>query len=835
MGNVMPFSEETKDNNPVMARLELIDIHKYFDINHVLQGVSTKIHPGEIIGLVGPNGAGKSTLMRIITGVFTPDSGKLMFNGQEIALEGFNPLVARQLGISCAYQELSLCSNLSVYENFAVSNIKHNFTSFFSREKWKEKNKNIARELLESVFPKNNININSAIEDLTLAQKQVIEITRAMSLENLKILILDEPTSSLSNDRIDQLHSAIRRLAETGVSIYYISHKLDEVKRITNRIVILKNGLNTWEGSADTITAEELVTKLGGTITACEIEHCEINNAEKVVEIKDFTTRQLKNINMYLKEGEIVGLAGLAGSGQKYILDEIFKAGRKHRHSNIEVNRSVSYISGDRQNEGIFNLFSVADNILISSLKQVSRWGLISKDKSKRLADHWYEKLNFKATSVDAPITDLSGGNQQKALIARGIASQSDILLLDDPTRGVDIETKQNIYALLREARKDCKTILWHSTEDLEMEECDRVYVIGNGAIIKELTGSDVKVEHIVGTSFQDKNKTAGQQVSAKQKSKNHLGSSMGKMMNSRSTIPIFLFIVLFLLNGGLNPNSMSYSGLNFLFSSATPMALAAIAQMFLVMAGDIDFGLGYAIGMVNVLCATFLAQNFILGLAVCVAFIVCYTLMGVLIHVRKIPAIIVTLGASFIWLGIALIVQPDPGGSCPAWLTQFYQFQMPVVPFPLVFCIIAAVIPLLIIKFSKYGMVLRGIGNNPKAISMLGWSYFKAHIAIYALAAVFIVLAGLSVTAISNGSDANASNSYTLSAVAIIIIGGCKFSGGVGEPIGVVVSTLAIMKISSLLSSLSVDSRYQTAVIGIILIIALALRLLTRKKAAAI
>jgi len=826
----MLHSVDPSENADLAApQLELTDIQKYFGVTHVLKGVTIKIQPGEIIGLIGPNGAGKSTLMQIITGVYAPTSGTIKMNGEEIPLKEYNPLMARNNGISCAYQELSMCTNLSVYENFGVYSIGHTVANFFKKENWKDTCRKMSRQLLDSIFPENNINVNSAVENLTLAQQQMVEITRAISFENLKILILDEPTSSISVDRINQLHKAIKKLSENGVSVFYITHKLDEVKRITDKIFILKGGINTWEGLASETTEEELVKNLGGTILKDEREKMQaVSDTEKIVEVTGLTAGHLNNVNMYLKEGEIVGLAGLAGSGQKELLNELFRAGLGHKSPSMKVNRSIAYLSGDRQTEGIFHLNNIADNILVSSLNQVTKWGLISRSRSAKLAGQWYDKLKFQANGIYTPITALSGGNQQKALIARGVASQSDILLLDDPTRGVDIETKQEIYKLLQEARNDGKTVFWHSTEDIEMEECDRVYVMNNRAIVKEFTVDEITVSNIVGAAFQE----TAQQTNASEERNKGFGGRFKNLLGSRSTTPFLFFIVLLVVNGLINHNSLSYTGIEYTIGAAIPLVFAAIAQMFLIMAGDIDFGLGNGVGLINVLCATFFVKSLGLGLLYCLVFVVCYTLMGVLIHVRRIPSIIVTLGASFIWLGIALLIQNTPGGSCPAWLKSFYEFKFPLIPFPIFFCIVAALIPLWIIKYSKYGIILRGIGNNPKAVTRAGWSYFRAHVICYAIASIFIVISGLTATAVSYGSDANAFSAFTVCAVATVIIGGCDFSGGIGEPIGVVAGALVISMISSLLTFLSLDSNYQTALIGVILILALAVRLFTRKRA---
>lgn len=283
-----------------------------------------------------------------------------------------------------------------------------------------------------------------------------------------------------------------------------------------------------------------------------------------------------------------------------------------------------------------------------------------------------------------------------------------------------------------------------------------------------------------------------------------------------------------------MNPNILSYFGVRTLIGSAVPLVFAALGQMFIVVSGDIDMGNGYSIGLVNVLVAVILTANPLMGVISLLLFITAYVLMGALIHVRNIPAIVVTLGAQFIWLGIALVLCPTPGGSCPDWLIGFYKYKMPLVPMPVLIAVTAAAVSWYILYRSKYGMILRGIGNNPTAIERSGWSYLTAKMTNYGLSAVMVILSGMTFTAVCLGADANSAASYCMLSIATVILGGCEMSGGVVEPVGVVVGGIAMSFITALLTSMKVDSNFQTAVTGIILILVLAIKLITHKKEAA-
>ncbi len=795
--------------------LELHGIAKNFGITKALSGIDMEIYSGEVIGLVGPNGSGKSTLMKILTGVLPPTEGQISLEGNEIAK--YSTKEAMDAGISCAYQDLSLCTNLSVYENFALLNMPH---TLLSQPGWRNTKKKEAEELLERYFPGSGINVMKPVSALSLAERQVTEICKTLMMGHLKVLVLDEPTSALSSDRAQQLHRVVRELSDRGVAVIYISHKLEEINIVSDRILVLRNGKISVECDPAEISGDKLVEILGGEIKK-KNEKAQTNQNccdECIVEVSDLRTKSLGNINMSLKKGEILGISGLAGSGQPELLNIIFNANKNSCHNSVRVKGSMSYVSGDRAKEGVFHLWSIKDNILISSLKQIQSGLFLNRQKSTELAQHWYDKLKFKAEGIHSPINSLSGGNQQKALIARGIASGADIIILNDPTSGVDIETKQEIYGLLQEAKASGKSIILYSTEDTEMEICDRAYVMRDGAIAQELVGADVIVSNIIQASFKE--------IKAETKRQESRAGALSAIVGSRMFLPIVTMLIMIAVNAFVNPKVLNYNSVRMILGSALPLVFASLGQMFIVASGDIDMGNGYSIGLVNVLIAVVLTGSPLVGIISLVVFITAYILMGALIHVRNIPAIVVTLGAQFIWLGAALIFSPTPGGFCPHWLSALYKFKLVFIPMPAVIIIIAATATYYILYRSKYGMVLRGIGNNPIAVERSGWSYLTAKMTNYGLSALMVVLAGMSFTAVCGGADANSAAAYCMMSIAVVILGGCKMSGGEVEPIGVAAGAIAMSLITSLLTFIKVGSNYQTAVTGLILILVLAFTL---------
>ena len=813
--------QHKKGQNPYF---KLKDIAKTFGITKALSGVTLDIYAGEVIGLVGPNGAGKSTLMKILTGILPQTDGTIEIEGR--TEEHYNTKLAKKYGVACAYQDLSLCTNLSVYENFALLNVSHKIVD---KPGWRTQAKKNAKELLEKYFPGNGIDVTKPVSKLSLADQQVVEICKTLMTDNLKILILDEPTSALSTDKAGQLHKVVEELSQKGVAVIYISHKLDEIGIVSDRIVILRNGQNVGEFSSKEVTQDDLIGLMGGEKKEKK-EHTAKENiiGENLVEIKGLTTNILNNIDIHIKKGEIVGISGLAGSGQQELLQAIYSA-KSHigtaGKNGVQINSTIAYVSGDRTKEGVFPLWDIRNNILIANLDRVKGKILLNKKECDDSANYWYDKLKFRAEGIESNIMSLSGGNQQKALIARGIASEADIIILNDPTAGVDIGTKQDIYALLDEVKRMGKAVILYSTEDAEIEICDRAYIMHEGAITEELKGEDITVSNIVKASFKKVEKRE------KTEKKNSL---IGRLLTSRIALPLLTMLLIFAANVANNPNMMSYMGLRMKLNSTLPLIFASLGQMFIILSGDCDMGNGYSIALVNVIVGVLLTGNPLVGIVGLLIFIAAYMGMAALIHLRNIPAIVVTLGAQFVWYGIALIICPTPGGKSPELISNILRIQTPVVPLPIIIAVLAGLLCWFILYRSRSGMVMRGIGNNPNSVERSGWNYLTAKMTNYGMAGLMVVLAGMTFTASCNGADANSSVNYCMLSIATVILGGCEMAGGIVEPAGVVIAAIAMNLINSLLTAMKVNSNYQTAIIGLILIAVLAFKFVIHRKEAA-
>ena len=364
-------------------------------------------------------------------------------------------------GLRFVHQELSLCPNLRVFENFSIEQ-----PDVIRGLRWKRLAIDLARTALEEVFPGNRIDPRAKVGALSLSQQQMVEIARAASHPAVRLLILDEPTSSLGSREAAQLRDYIKRRRSEGVSFVFISHRLQESLEVADRIVVMRNGKIVWTGDTSSISQTHLIELLGGKqAEAASKQVTGAGGGDKLVEVSDLRAGILRGVSFSAARGEIVGLAGLEGGGQRQVLRSMFETSRSAGEGTV-VRGRVAFVSGDRAAEGIFPIWSIDENIAVSSLRRLARWGLISAARVSELTSGWFTKLKIRAESGRAPVSSLSGGNQQKVVIARALAAEADVILLDDPTRGVDLGTKADLYQLFRELAAEGRTIIWYSTDD---------------------------------------------------------------------------------------------------------------------------------------------------------------------------------------------------------------------------------------------------------------------------------------------------------------------------------------------------------------------------------
>ncbi|WP_204848161.1 ATP-binding cassette domain-containing protein [Rhodopila globiformis] len=797
----------------VQPVVRLRGIGKSFGPTRANDAIDLAIAPGEVVGLVGANGAGKSTLMRVICGLVQPDEGSFEIAGETIDFTHYSPNAALARGIRIVHQELSLCANLTVTENFML---EEPAPPLAPASGWRSRFRERARRETEEIFPGVGLRLDARVEELRIGQRQVVEISRAAATGNLRLLVLDEPTSSLDAGRSGHLREWVRNGAAKGAAFIFISHKLHEILDVATRVVVMRNGRVVWDGAAERTSVATLVEQMGGHPPAVPAGSAPVarqaeNAAPPLVTVAGVAA------GLNFRAGEIIGLAGLDGNGQRPFLHAVRRAGRRGvAVAGISCAAEPGFVSGDRRGEGVFPLWSVLENIVVGGSVRRNLLGIVSATKERRTVDPLLDRLRIVGSRLDANILELSGGNQQKTLVARALMHGSRILLLDDPTRGVDVETKQEFYRLVREIAAEGALVIWYSTEDAELLECSRVLVFRDGQVTRELRGGEISEEAIVACSFIEPGGAGARGSQA------HAGPSFVSRLVQFA--PAGSLVVLLVAMVALNPETATPFGADLLLSAAVPVVLVALGQMFFIGGSEIDLGIGPFAGLVSVLSATLLvAQPFLGGLAILLALAV-YAAMGLLIELRRMPSIVVTLGASFVWTGCGYMLQPTPGGSSPAWLTAAFNWNVPDLPTSVALIVIAGIVAVLIDR-TRAGVVLRGFGNDARALRQLGWSAAAFAMLRYAIAGCFAAAAGFSLTAINTASDINAGNAYTLLSIAAVVIGGCELLGGSTAPVGVVCGAVTLSLIGALLGLMGISTDYNAAVQGLLLLAILGVR----------
>ncbi|MCK0470494.1 sugar ABC transporter ATP-binding protein [Halalkalibacter sp. APA_J-10(15)] len=486
--------------------LRMDGISKNFPGVRALSNVHFDLNSGEVHAILGENGAGKSTLMKILTGIYEKDEGTITYCGEEVEIT--NMQVAQDLGISIIHQELNLMPDLTVAQNIFIGREPRRKLGLFLDEQ--ELNRNTL-----SLFDQLNLQINpkSFVSELSVAKQQMVEIAKALSFRS-KILIMDEPTAALTNSEIDRLFSIIADLKKQGVGIIYISHRMEELKRITDRVTILRDGTYIDTFQTKGVSIDQLITKMVGRKIDQQLKpNVESRTEEVVLDVRQLCNRELEHVSFHLKKGEIVGFAGLMGAGRTEVARAVFGAdpitsgeiyvkGKKVtiKNPNDAVRHGIGYVSEDRKQLGLMVDMDVKTNIIISSIKHfLYPFGWTKDQDMVETARAVSEQLTIKTPSVHQQVKFLSGGNQQKVVIAKWLTRDCDILIFDEPTRGIDVGAKGEIYKLMNELAKQGKAIIMISSELPEiLRMSHRVIVMCEGRISGELDYENASQEAIM-------------------------------------------------------------------------------------------------------------------------------------------------------------------------------------------------------------------------------------------------------------------------------------------------------------------------------------------------
>ena len=813
--------------------LELKGIRKSFGPVDALKNVSFTALPGEIHAVLGENGAGKSTMIAIAAGVLKPSAGVVTLKGRDVSEEGSRG--RREAGISVAYQHPALAPDLTVYENLLLA-----APALTAAE---------ADDLIDSVAtPQLRMDKSRRVEELTLAQLHVVEIARALATDPA-VLILDEPTEPFQHDDIRKLFSLIKALRARGVAIVYVSHRLHEITELADRISILRDGELVASRPASAFSEADIIGLIAGRPLGQIFPAKSGGGGAPILEVRGLSGAGFANVDLVARAGEIVGLAGVEGEGQREFLralagintqtsGAVTVGGRAVAAHSPAATRAagIGFVPDDRHAEGLFLNLTVRENIGIGVLDQVAQGGLVRRGDEEVLAGDMFRALGIRAPSMETTVSDLSGGNQQKVLFAREISARPKVLLIDEPTKGVDIGARSEIYQRLRRFADEGTAVVIAASDGVELEGlCDRVLVFARGSVSRELTGTDV-----TDTAITEANLTTTAARDAGPAALSGPATGIRKLLTGEHFPALVLALLTLAIAFGTNAaNGYFLTGFNIgqmLFLLAI-LAMLSLAQFSTIVVGGIDLSVGPLAGLVVVI-ASFVIPAGVggVGLAGAMVGIVVFCaafgyLQGVLVTVLRLPAIVVTL-ASFIGLqGVSLILRPRPAGRIDGSLSIVLTKSFLGIPVAM-WLALAVVVVFEIILFRRgAGRQLRAVGSNPLASLRLGVDGGRVVRAAFALAGALTGLGGIMLAAQIGIGSGTTGVDFTLMTITAVVLGGVAVTGGRGSALSVLLGAALVQATTSASSFLAADSAWQYTVVGTITLIGACLFSLARGK----
>ena len=846
--------------------LRLQGITKRYGGVTALANVDFACSLGTIHAVVGENGAGKSSLMKIIAGVVRPDEGQLYLEDQPVQFS--SPAEAARLGIACIFQELSLLPDLSVVDNISIADPPKRFGLIDRRRQ-----RRTAEEVLRQVGCP-DIHPDERVKDLPLSRQQMVEIAKAL-VRNPRLIIMDEATSALTARDVEQLYRIIRELRERGLAVLYISHRMPEISALADICSVFRNGKHIDTFPMASRRTEEIVPMMigrelakaypakidtnGASVTRIGSAHHK-PQAGPLLEIKNLTwSNVLHGISLRLAPGEIVGLGGLDGQGQSELLlalfgvlrgigGEVLIGGRRLaiEHPRQAKARKIGLIPQDRQTQGLLLPMSIDDNLVLAAAPDLSKFGVIDRARERSAIDQAVAKLQIRANDLAAPVRTLSGGNQQKVVIGKWLLKNPRVLLLNDPTRGIDVGTKQELYRLMRELAQTGIGILFYSTDYEELiGMCDRVAVCYGGKFVRELSGPDLNEHNLITASLNLSENTGAAESSSRSLETGRLKMSAWQNLNrfwkrnAGPALSFLVFAIMFILFASQQSNGLSTNVLTSVSNKGAVLAYVAIAQTLVILTGGFDLSVGMVMTMASCLASVVLngspGQTALGALAVLASGLLAGVINAIIVVLGRIQPIIATLATGAIYFGIALWLRPSPGGTVNEDLSNALTYDVGGVP--TTFLLLLATIAFVWWPFrnSILGRNCYALGSSERAAYMSGLAIGRARFAAYSLAGLLAATGGLLLSLISLSGEASASQGgfYTLNSIAAVAIGGTSLFGGSGGIIGSICGALILRTISDLLFVFNAPALWQPLFQGFILLGAVclgALRVLRRK-----
>ena len=783
--------------------LKLTGISKRYPGVQALAEVSFECLPGEIHAVLGENGSGKSTLLGIASGAVVPDSGMIEILGER--LTAADPLLARRLGLATVYQDDSLVRELTVAQNLMLAAV----TPLGDPRGF------AARQLAIHDLP---ISPDAPVGTLTAAERQLLEIVKAL-IGDPKVLLLDEPTSSLDLSDVAKLTAIIRKITAGGTAVVYVSHRLPEILDLADRVTILRDGVEQGTHPIDASLSEDdlIALMVGRSIESGFPPHADIDSATVGFWATGLSGARFANITLHVHRGEVLGFAGAEGNGQREALralgglepatGHVFCDGKRVELGSPAgaLAAGVLSLSADRAQESIFPILGVRENMTVQVLEDFAASGIVSARRERERAQVLVGELGIVTPTLDKPISGLSGGNQQKTVIARSFLYEAKTVLIDEPTQGVDAKARFDIYRAIRARTAEGSACIVNSSDAMELAGlCDRVAVFSRGRIVRVLSGDAVSEENIVSSFLSARDTRVARAVEADKPAAALFWTELRRALAGGSTqwwTPLLFLLVLILIVGGYAATQsdvfLSDVNVRYILLATAPLALVTMAQFNVLMVRGFDVSVGSLMNVTVVLASFVMASGMapamlIPGALLCILVGVAVGLInGSLIRFLGLNPVITTIATLSVLQGVALYLRPSPGGLISEEFTALLKTRIGFMPVFFLVILALAILGDLWLYRTRSGLRLRAVGFREEAAKRNGGHVNTVHLRAYLLSSVIATFAGFFLASEVGSGTPTVGSAYTLPSIAAAVLGGAALSGGRGSFVGAVLGAL--------------------------------------------
>ncbi|AEA24473.1 Monosaccharide-transporting ATPase [Pseudonocardia dioxanivorans CB1190] len=809
--------------------LRIDHVTKTFPGVVALDDVDLTVRAGEVHGIVGENGAGKSTLMAVASGALVPDAGTVSLGGRP--LRAGSTHAAQELGMAIVLQEPALLPDLTVAENMYLGQPPAARPPIGRLRSW-------SRDRLRDWSEEVGIDPDSRIEELEPEKRFIVDIVRALAHEPA-VLVLDEPTEHLAGEDVERLFAAVRERVRDGGAVVYISHRIREVKEIADRISVLRDGCHRGTFDTQSLAERDIVDLIvGRRLDAVFPDKPVLSDAgDPVLRVETLRGRGFEDLTFDVGPGEIVGFAGIEGNGQRDALRAL--AGLGHRTGSVSVDgaqvrrrsAAVAYLTGDRHREGVFPGLTVRETIGLRNLDRFTRLGVVEPRREREFARTAVADLAVKTPSIDTPIESLSGGNQQKALLAGVLRRDPRVLLIDEPTQGVDIGAKSEIYDLLRDSARDRGMgVVVVSSDGIELAGlCDRVLIFSRGHVVEELVGDDISESRITGAAL-----TA---TTHREKDTHRAGPAVRWFAGDTAPMAMVALAVLGLglwtsLTSSFYLTTPSIAGL---LALVAVLGFVALGQTVALMIGAVDLSVGPLMGFVVVAESFFLTAESmpldrVLGWVLLFAIPLAVGLVNwALVDVVRMNAIVATLITYIALQALSLVLRPQPGGLFDSRITEALTFTLGPVPIAFILMVIVAAGMQFWLRRTRTGIALRSVGSEPERARLNGLGAPRLRLVGFLLCSLLAGLAALFLLAQVGSGDPTSGVDYTLTSISAAVIGGASIFGGRGSFVGTIAAALLVTQAIGAVTFLGLDAAWSSYLPGAMTLVAVAVYSRTR------